>query len=133
MNELENKAQVAVKQAVDELIQTATSYDVDVLERIYHDKLQVIMVDTDDNVKTADKAAFKGLFKSKKEAGDPPMNTWANYHHIHADDDNAHVLLSRKNDLSGTNMILILSMDLVHEDNRWQVLREVIFLRPEDS
>ncbi len=129
-----NDAAVAtVKAAVDELIQTATSYDVNVLERIYHDDLQVIMVDTDDNVNTADKAAFKGLFTSKKEAGDPPMNTWANFHRIDVNGDKAHVLLSRKNDLSGTNMILLLSIDLILEDDRWQVLREVIFLRPEQA
>ncbi len=121
-----------VKLAIDELIQTATNYDVDVLDRIYHDDLEVIMVDTEDNVSTANKAAFKGLFQTKKEAGDPPMNTWSNFHRIDVSDDKAHVLLSRKNDLSGQNMILILSIDLVLEQGRWQVLREVIFLRPEE-
>ncbi len=129
----ENPRTQEVRQAIDDLIQTATNYDVDVLERIYHDDLQVIMVDTEDNVNIADKAAFKGLFKSKAEAGDPPMNTWAKYHRIDIDGDKAHVLLSRKNDLSGTNMILTLSIDLVHEDGRWQVTREVIFLRPEEA
>lgn len=126
-------ASTDVKRAIDELIQTATSYDVDVLDRIYHDDLQVIMIDTADNLNTADKAAFKGLFQSKKEAGDPPMNTWSKYHRIDVHGEKAHVLLSRKNDLSGTNMILLLSIDLVHEDGRWQVLREMIFLRPEET
>lgn len=122
-----------VRNAIDALIQTATNYDVDVLERIYHDDLKVIMIDTNHNVNTANKSTFTDLFKSKRDAGDPPMNTWAKYHQINVDGDNAHVLLSRKNDLSGQNMDLILSIDLVHEDNRWQVMREVIFLRPEDS
>lgn len=122
-----------VKRAIDELIQTATNYDVDVLDRIYHDDLEVIMVDTDDNVNTADKAGFKGVFQTKKEAGDPPMNAWSRFHRIDVDDNKAHVLLSRKNDLTGTNMILILSIDLVLEDARWQVIREVIFLRPEET
>jgi ketosteroid isomerase-like protein len=122
-----------VKFAIDELIQTATNYDVDVLERIYHDDLEVIMIDTDDNVSTANKAAFKGLFQKKKEDGESPMNTWAKYHRVDVQGDKANVLLSRKNDLSGQNMILILSIDLTFEDERWQVLREVIFLRPEDA
>lgn len=122
-----------VKLAIDELIQTATNYDVDVLERIYHDELEVVMVDTEDNVSTANKAAFKALFQQKRDAGDPPMNTWVKYHRIDVKDNTANVLLSRKNDLSGQNMILILSIDLVFTDNRWQVLREVIFLRPEES
>ena len=123
----------AVRKAVDELIQTATSYDVETLDRIYHDDLEVIMIDTDDNLNFADKEGFKGLFRSKREAGEPPMNTWAKYHDISVKGNNAHVLLARKNDLSGTNMDLILSIDLVLEDDRWQVTREVIFLRPEDD
>lgn len=125
--------QTDVRKAVDELIQTATSYDVDTLDRIYHEKLEVIMLDTEDNLNFANKEGFKGLFRSKRDAGDPPMNTWAKYHNISVDGNNAHVLLSRKNDLSGQNMILTLSMDLVKEDGRWQIMREVILLRPESK
>ena len=44
---------------------------------------------------------------------------------------NAHVIISRKNNLSGRDQILLLSIDLIFEDNRWQVIREVIFLRPD--
>lgn len=122
-----------VRKAINDLIQTATSYDIDMLDRIYHEKLQILMIDTANNVNTADKVGFKALFASKRDAGDPPMNTWAKFHHIDVNGDTAHVLLSRKNDLSGQNMILILSIDLVHEDQRWQVTREVIFLRPEEE
>ena len=128
-----NPRTAEVKKAIDELIQTATTYDIETLDRIYHDDMTVVMVDTDDNVNIADKAAFKDIFKSKKEAGDPPMDTWAKYHRIDVNGDKARVLLSRKNNLSGTNMILFLSIDLMFEDNRWQVLREVIFLRPETT
>ncbi|WP_342077792.1 nuclear transport factor 2 family protein [Yoonia sp. SS1-5] len=129
---LDTPQQTEVRQAIDNLIQTATTYDVDVLEKIYHDSLHVVMIDTDHNLNTADKAAFKALFASKGAAGDPPMNTWAKYHSIDVAGDTAHVLLSRKNDLSGVNMDLTLSIDLIFENDRWQVTREVIFLRPED-
>lgn len=122
-----------VRRAMDELIQTATSYDVEVLERIYHDDLKVLMIDAEHNVNTADKAAFTSMFASRRDAGDPPMNTWAKFHRIEVDGPNAHVLLSRKNDLGGQNMDLLLSIDLVEEDSRWQVKREVISLRPEAS
>lgn len=121
----------AVRQAIDDLIQTATTYDVETLDRIYHDTLHVVMIDHEHNVNIANKEAFKGLFASKRDAGDPPMNTWAEFHRIEAEGSNAHVLLSRKNDLSGTNMDLTLSIDLILEDGRWQVTREVIFLVPE--
>ncbi len=129
--DLNNPQANVIKQVIDDLIQTATNYDTDVLERIYHDDLEVLMVDHEDNVNRANKAGFIDLFNGKKAAGDPPMNTWVKYHAIDVNDDNAHVLLSRKNDLSGTEMLLTLSIDLVQSGDRWQIRREVISLRPD--
>lgn len=124
------KNETLVKQVIDDLIQTATTYDIKKLDNIYHDDLSVVMIDIDGNLNTANKDTFKAIFKSKKEAGDPPMNTWAKYRKIDVNNNKAHVLLSRKNNLSGIDQILLLSIDLIFEDNRWQVIREVIFLRP---
>jgi len=121
----------AVRQTIDDLIQTATNYDVDTLDRLYHQDLEVTMVDASDNVTTANKEDFKALFSSKRDAGEPPMNTWAKFHKITSNGEIAQVLLSRKNDLNGEDMDLFLSIDLVYEDSRWQIRREVIFLRPE--
>ena len=121
-----------VKQVMNDLIQIATSYDIDELDRIYHDDMSVLMIDTEGSVNTANKADFIQIFQAKKDAGEPPMNTWADFHRIDVDGDKAHVLVSRKNDLSGQNMILLLSIDFIFQDNRWQVTREVIFLRPEE-
>lgn len=128
---LDTPRDAQVRQTIDDLIQTATTYDVAALDRIYHDSLHVMMIDQTHILNTADKDAFKALFTSKRDAGDPPMNTWAKFHNIKVDGDTAHVLLSRKNDLSGVNMDLTLSIDLIFEDDRWQVTREVIVLRPE--
>ncbi|WP_299840352.1 hypothetical protein [uncultured Tenacibaculum sp.] len=129
--DIQKKETIVVKRTIDDLIQTATTYDIKKLDIIYHDNLNVIMIDVDDNLNTANKDTFKAIFKSKKEAGEPSMNTWAKYHKIDVNDNKAHVLLSRKNNLSGINQILLLSIDLIFEDNRWQVIREVIFLRPD--
>lgn len=125
------KDEAVIKEVIDDLIQTATTYDLNKLENIYHDDLSVIMIDVDDNLNTANKETFEGIFKSKKEAGDQPMSTWAKYHKIDVNNNKAHVLISRKNNLSGIDQILFLSVDLIFEDNRWQVIREVIFLRPD--
>jgi len=43
----------AVRQTIDDLIQTATNYDVDTLDRLYHQDLEVTMVDASDNVTTS--------------------------------------------------------------------------------
>lgn len=125
------EAQVRAK--IDELIEKATSYDIEALDAIYHDDLHIVMVDHEDNVRISDKAQFKALFAGKKEAGNAQMNTWVKYHHIHILGDEAVVALSRVNDLNGVEMKLACSIDLVFESGRWQVLREEIFLTPLQS
>ena len=120
-----------VRDCIENLIKAGTSFDVDALEKIYHDDLQVIMIDEQGQTIVSDKKAFKGLFETKREQGDPPLNTWAEFHRIDATETNAHVLISRKVKLMEDEQRLILSIDLIKEDGRWQVIREVIFARPE--
>ena len=122
-----------VKQTIESLINAGSTYKIDELDKIYHEDLHVVMVDEDDHVSIAKKEDFKNIFKAKLDAGAEPMNTWSKIHHIEADDQKAHVLVCRENDLNGHNLLLFLSIDLVFEDHRWQVIREVIFLRPEES
>jgi ketosteroid isomerase-like protein len=126
-----SRAESEVKQTVENLINIATSYDIDSLANIYHDQLKVTMVDHLGNVNFASKDDFIQVFKAKKAVGDPPMNTWAEWHHIEADGDKGLVVLSRKNNLNGADMKLFLSLDLVYETERWQVIREVIYLQPD--
>lgn len=128
----ENENIAAVKQVIRDLIAAGTGFDIDQLERIYHDDLQVLMIDEDGHVNEANKDAFKNIFQSKLDAGDPPLNTWADFNRVDADAHNAHVLIMRKVKLMEDEQNLTLSVDLVHEDGRWQVTREVIFARPGD-
>ena len=89
------------------------------------------MVGQDGSVNFASKSDFINIFKAKKEAGDPPMNTWTQWHHIEANENSGLVVLTRKNNLNGIDMKLFLSIDLVLEGGRWQVTREVIYLQPD--
>ncbi|WP_303315588.1 hypothetical protein Q4Q34_14740 [Flavivirga abyssicola] len=134
MNTVLEKTNVeSVKNAIQELIKAGTTFDVDTLERIYHDSLQVISIDLEDNVSIADKAAFKGLFETKRKAGSDPLSTWAKFDHVAVNENKAHVLISRKVNLVNEDQYLVLSIDLIWEDDRWQVTREVIFARPDES
>lgn len=133
MSEPENIYVKQVKDTIDELINVATTFDIEALDRIYHDKLSVVMIDQDSNINIADKAAFKAIFQSKKDNGDAPLSTEASYNHIHADEDDAHVLITRKVNLTGEDQVLVLSIDLVRNDIGWQVIREVIYAKPDDA
>lgn len=134
MNKVIEKINIeTVKKAIQALIQAGTTFDVDTLDHIYHHDLQVITIDLADNVSIADKSAFKSLFETKRKDGSAPLNTWAKFDHVEVKEDRAHVLISRKVNLVNQDQYLVLSIDLVWEDNRWQVIREVIFARPDAS
>lgn len=129
MTNSNSQAEQTVKTAINDLIQAGTSFDVDALERIYHDDMAVIMIDTESNLNQFNKTDFKNLFASKKAEGAAPLNTLANFNSIAVDGDKSHVVVTRNVNLTGEDQILVLSIDLVFEDDRWQVTREVIFAR----
>lgn len=121
----------AIRSTMNALIQAGTSFDVDALDRLYHSDLKILMIDLEGNLNQADKPGFMTMFKGMKDAGAAPMNTWAQFNEISADGDEGHVLITRKNNLGGGDSILVLSIDLTLEDDRWQIRREVIFVRPD--
>lgn len=132
MSEKENHEH-GIRAAIESLIRAGTTFDGEALNRLYHQRLRVITTDLAGTVSLADKDAFMGLFAAKKAAGDAPLGTWARFDHIDASDRAGHVLVSRVVDLGAGEQRLTLSIDLVHEDGRWQVTREVIFARPADE
>ncbi len=120
-----------VTAAINDLIKAGTQYDIAALQRIYHDTLSVIMIDSQGKVSTATKGDFLSLFETKLKNAEPPLNTWAQFKHVTADAHKAHVLINRKVKLAREEQKLTLSIDLMHQDGRWQVVREVIFVQPE--
>ena len=119
-----------IRERIEELIKAGTSGDLSSLDSIYHDDMKTHMIDTDGNLAQADKPAFIAMLKEMIDANKGVDNSWAEYNAIEAEGENGHVLVTRKVTLGGENRILVLSIDLVFEDRRWQVIREVIFSRP---
>ena len=115
-----------VKAAIDGLIQSASNAEFDILEDIYHDDMQIYMLDPDRNLNQMDKQAFSQHVTTSTEDAEAP-NIWAKYHLVEADEKEGHVLISRKVNLTGEERVVTLSIDLVREDDRWQITREVIF------
>ena len=88
------------------------------------------MIDTDGNLARFDKPSFIEMLSDTVRQSGQPASTWAHYDAVDANGDHGHVLITRKVRLHGEDKVLVLSIDLVHEDARWQVTREVIFARP---
>lgn len=127
----ETHTKEAIRAAMDHLIDRATNFDIDALETIYHDDFHTTLVMPDSTVKTYNKKEFKAHFAKQAEEGSTQLNTWADWHDFHVLGDSAVCVLSRiHSGMNGEEMKLLCNIEFRFEDNRWQVLREQIFLRP---
>ena len=120
----------SVKDTIENLIQAGTTSDLKGLDTIYHKDMTIHMIDADGNHMNADKNGFIAMLKDMVANSGDHDNTWAHYDAVEVQDNTSHVLITRKVSLGGENRILVLSIDLVKESGRWQVIREVIFARP---
>ena len=117
---------VEVKKVLDELINLASSAHFDILETLYHDDMNIYMLDPNRELHIMDKRGFiNHLTESTKDGNFP--STWAKYHLVEADEKHGHVVISRKVNLTGEEQLITLSIDFVYESNRWQITREMIF------
>lgn len=116
----------AVKATLDELIDSVSRHSLEVLDRAYHADMQIYMMQGSETLIRNDKSGFMAYIASVMGEAVGEHNVWARYHLVEADDKNAHILISRKNNLTGKEEIVTLSIDFVFEDDRWQIMREVI-------
>lgn len=120
-----------IRTAMDNLIDRATNFDVDALETIYHKDFHTTLVMPDSSVATYTKEEFINHFRKQAEEGTTQLNTWADWHDFHVLGDSGVSVLSRKHSgMNGEEMKLLCNIEWRFEDDRWQVLREAIFLRP---
>lgn len=121
----------AIRDAMDHLIERATNFDVDALETIYHKDFHTTLVNPDSSVNTFSKEEFITHFRKQAEEGKTQLNTYAEWHDFHVLGDTAVCVLTRKHSgMNGEEMLLLCNIEFRFEDNRWQVIREQIFLRP---
>jgi len=122
----------AIRKAMDHLIDRATNFDVDALETIYHNDFHTTLVMPDSTVKTYNKQEFITHFRKQAEQDNKTqLNTWADWHDFHILWNSAVCVLTRQHSgMNGEEMRLLCNIELKFEDNRWQVLREQIYLRP---
>lgn len=121
----------AVRGAMEHLIDRATNFDIVALDSIYHKDFHTTLVMPDGEVTTYNKRDFKEHFAKQAKEGQTQLNTWADWHDFHILGNSAVCVLTRQHSgMNGEEMRLLCNIELRFEDNRWQVIREAIFLRP---
>ncbi|MBU2981038.1 hypothetical protein KO498_04345 [Lentibacter algarum] len=117
---------VAVKATLDALINGVSGHGLEVLDKTYHRDMQIYMMQGSETLVRNDKPGFMAYIATVMGDAAGEHNVWARYHLVEANDEEAHILISRKNTLTGKEEIITLSIDFVFEDGRWQIIREVI-------
>ncbi|WP_299144205.1 hypothetical protein [uncultured Tateyamaria sp.] len=118
----------AVKAALDALISGVAGHALDVLDQVYHADMRTYLLPGGDALMQNDKAGFISHIQTAL-ADMPDPDPWAQFHLVEANDTHGHILISRRNGVTGRMEVLTLSIDFVLEDGRWQIIREVIMSR----
>ena len=122
-----------VRAALNALIEAGTSGDLTALDQIYHRDMTIFMLNEGEELVQSDKPNFIAMLSEMVKTNGAPMSTWAHIHSVTLSGSTAHVLIDRRVEMGGALRSLTLSIDFVHEDGRWQVMREVILNRPFDA
>lgn len=125
------QSEKSLKQSIESLIEAGTTFNTGKLELIYHEHLQVFMVDDKGKSTVLDKNMVKHMFQSKKENGDAPLNDWFEISDIGINGDLGHAIVIRKVNLTGVEQKFVFSIDFRWEEDRWQVTREVAVVQPQ--
>ncbi len=123
------KTQAALRNTIEELMDAGVKADLPRLQNIYHDGLKIMFLSIDGQLMEVDKHGCLGMLAQTFEGKDPSLYMWSKFHTVTVSGDRGHVLISRKLPIGGPLMMIDLSIDLVFEDDRWQVMREVNFGR----
>ncbi|WP_027418946.1 hypothetical protein [Crocinitomix catalasitica] len=126
------QSEKTLKQVGENLIKAGTTFDIEQLAFFYHKNLKVFLVDTNGQSNMLDKKTVLTMFQSKRDNGDAPLNNWAEYSNIDVNGDLGHIIVIRKVNLTGVEQKFVFSLELIWEDNRWQVTREVAVMQPEN-
>lgn len=122
----------AVKSTLDGLINNVSGHSFEVLDRVYHRDMRTYLLVGGSPLMQNDKQGFMAYVKENMgKATD--QDPWAQYHLVEADDTRGHILISRRNNVTGRRQLMTLSIDFVLEDDRWQISREVIMSRDEEQ
>ncbi|WP_299439817.1 hypothetical protein [uncultured Aquimarina sp.] len=127
MKQQDEQTEKGLIKSINRLIEPDENFGLATLDSIYHNDMIVIMIDQNDNKNIFKKDEFKTLIASKLEGEERTKNTWAKFIHTEVNQDKGHIVVKRRVSLTEENNELTVILDFVWEENRWQIIREVIF------
>lgn len=113
-----------LKAAVEHLIHRGCNYDLNEFEKIYTPDLKIVIVDPTDQVSVLNYEQNYEFFRSKREAGDPPLEETAKFIHLDISGDYGYVVVVRHVTMDEKRQKVVFSLNLRFSGERWRVFRE---------
>jgi hypothetical protein len=124
------EATAEIRRVIERLIEYGSTYNVEELDKLYHPRMKVFAIEESGDVSAFDKARNMDLFRAKRAEGAEPLSRWAKFNYVEAANDAGFVIVTRKMALRDRPEKFVLAIHLVHEDGRWQVTHETVFVQP---
>lgn len=122
------KTEEGLKAYIMRLIDPEKDFGREDLDLLYHDDMSVIILDDKSTKNQFNKTEFVVMIGAKLDNHEEHKNNnWAKFHHIEVDGNKGYVIVERKLNLIGSKTKLLVSLDFVWEDERWQIIRENIY------
>lgn len=113
-----------------EFIHEATHYNIDYVEKIYSDKLMIVMVDENDNVNTMDKRQTVDYFQGRLDANAEPLSEKSNFLHVMCDENSGMVVVSREMTFNARPEKMLFTLIWEKTEIGWQVVKESSSVTP---
>jgi len=121
---LENDSQV--RQTVVDLIENGSIYNVEKLDELYLDDMKIIHITSSGRTNILHKKEVLEFFGNLKKNNTKPLDTNAHFNHVEANNDIAHVVVTRTTDLTGKLEKSIYNLCLVKKNDAWKVAKETV-------
>lgn len=122
-----SKNQIEVKEAIEFLVYNASNYNIEKLTKIYHPDLRITTITETGQVIVLNYQENIDLFTKKRDSGDGPLSTYTEFNYIDANDTTAQVVVTRKADINRGSERLFFCIDLIKENGKWLIFKEVAF------
>lgn len=113
-----------------EFIHNATNYNMTYLDKIYSDKLIIVMVDENDQISTMDKPQLISFFQKRSDDNAEPLSEKSNFLYATADEVSGMVLVSREMTFNIRPEKMLFTLIWEKSATGWQVVKESSSTKP---
>jgi hypothetical protein len=122
--------EVQLIELTKEFIQNATNYNMPYLEKIYADKLLIVMVDENDTVNTINKEQLIAFFQNRKDTNLAPLSGKSEFLYAVCDEKSGMVVVNREMSFNERPEKMFFTLVWEKTEIGWQVVKESSLSKP---